>query len=154
MKFCQRHWDMMRAAVTAMGMEPLVASGGEAAVANLVDEIAHGATVDNFDPLMAMHWNIATNLLGKLGSSGLYLMSDGPEDAIDVEQLREEFRDKYQGKTWPRCPVCYANIAHEISCRETRCALTQVDGWDVCIAWSAETIKAEFDAMMKKKEDK
>lgn len=152
MKFCQRHWDMMKAAVEARGMTPLVAQGGKSAVENLVDELAHGPTTDNFDPLMAMHWNIATNLMDKLGPSAGYLMfggSDAPEDPIDISQLTDpELQEKYRGKTWPRCPICYANIAHEFSCRETRCMLTRENGYDICIEWSADAMKSEFDKMM------
>lgn len=152
MKFCQRHWDMMRAAVEAHGMTPLVAQGGAAAIDNLVDELKAGSTTDNFDPLMAMHWNIATNLMDKLGQSAGYLMfggPDDPEDPIDITQLTDPaLREKYQGRTWPRCPICYANIAHEFSCRDTRCTLARVDGWDVCIEMSADGMKQQFDQMM------
>lgn len=152
MRFCQRHWDLMRAAVEARGLTPLVAQGGKAAVENIVDELKHGSNTDNFDPLMAMHWNIATNLLEKLGQSAGYLMfggPDDPEDPIDVTRLSDPaLREKYRGKTWPRCPICYANIAHEFSCREARCALPRVDGFDACIEWSADAIKQEFDKMM------
>jgi hypothetical protein len=153
MKFCQRHWDMMRAAVEARGMTPLVANGGKAAVENLVDELERGPSTDNFDPLMAMHWNIATNLLQKLGQSAGYLMFGGPEtpeDPIDVERLDSPaMKAKYRGKTWPRCPICYANIAHEFTCREARCTLAREDGWDVCIEFSADAVKQQFDEMMR-----
>ena len=152
MKFCQRHWDLMRAAVESRGMTPLVADSGASAAANFVDEFEHGLTIDNFDPLMAMHWNIATNLLDKLGSSAGYLMfggEDTPEDPIDVERLADaKLKAKYRGKTWPRCPICYANIAHEFTCRETKCMLAQVDGYDACIEWSADAIRQKFDRIM------
>ena len=152
MRFCQRHWDMMRAAVEARGMSALVAKGGAAAVENMVDELARGSTTDNFDPLMAMHWNIATNLMEKLGPSAGYLMfggPDDPEDPIDVAQLSDPgLREKYAGKTWPRCPICYINIAHEFGCRDERCSLARENGWDVCIEFSADGIKQQFDALM------
>lgn len=151
MRFCQRHWDLMRAAVESRGLSPLVAHGGKAAMENLVDELERGSTTDNFDPLMAMHWNIATNLMEKLGQSALYLLGgpEAPEDPIDVERLASAaLKDKYRGKTWPRCPLCYANIAHEFSCTDKRCSLAKVDGWDACIDWSADAMKAEFDKMM------
>lgn len=138
----------MRAAVEARSMTPLVSLGGTSAAQKMVDELKNGSTLDNFDPLMAMHWNIATNLLEKLGKSGLYLMSTGPEDPIDVSKFRPIFQEKYHGRTWPRCPICYANIAHEISCREARCTLAIVDGWDVCIEFAADAIKIEFEKMM------
>lgn len=152
MQFCQRHWSMMRAAVEARGMSPLVASNGAEAIENIIDEPKAGSTTDNFDPLMAMHWNIATNLMDKLGQSAGYLMFGGPdtpEDPIDVARLSDPaLREKYAGKTWPRCPICYANIAHEFTCREAACMLTRVDGWDVCIEWAADAIKQQFDQLM------
>ncbi len=153
MRFCQRHWDMMRAAVEARGLSSLVAASGHSAVENLVDEVQNGPSLDNFDPLMAMHWNIATNLMEKLGASAGYLMFGGPEapeDPIDVTQLSDQaLREKYAGKTWPRCPICYANITHEFTCREESCMLARVDGWDVCINWSADGIKADFESKMR-----
>ena len=149
MKFCQRHWDVMREAVETRGLTPLVASSGKSAADNLADELARGPSTDNFDPLMAMHWNIASNLLEKLGPNGLYLLSAGDEDPIDVAQLASPLKAKYAGKTWPRCPLCYANTAHEISCRETRCMLSRVDGWDICIEWAADAVKEQFDELMR-----
>lgn len=149
MKMCQRHWDLMRAAVEARGMSALVAPSGASAFANLTDEIARGSTTDNFDPLMAMNWNIASNLLERLGPAGLYLLGAGDEDPIDIDRIAAQgLKDKYRGRTWPRCPICYANIAHELTCTEPTCTLDKADGYDGCIEWSADAIKTKFDAMM------
>lgn len=153
MKFCERHWTMMRAAVEARGMTPLVAENGASAAQNLMDELKHGSNIDNFDPLMAMHWLTASKLLDELGQSAGYLMfggPDDPEDPIDISQLSNPaLREKYRGKTWPRCPICYANITHEFTCRETQCMLTRENGYDVCIEWSADAIKSELDRKMR-----
>lgn len=154
MRFCQRHWDLMRAAVEARGMTPLVSQGGASAAEKMVDELKAGSTLDNFDPLMAMHWNIATNLMEKLGQSALYLMGgpDAPEDPIDVTRLKSAALIlKYRGKTWPRCPICYANIAHEFTCTDKRCTLARVGGYDMSIEWSADAIKEQFDKMMQER---
>lgn len=149
MQFCLRHWEMMRAAVEARGMTPLVAENGKSAVNNVVDELQSGMSLDNFDPLMAMHWNISGNLMDKLGPSALYLLGSGEEDVIDVDQIADaELKTKYAGKTWPRCPICYINIAHEFSCGDSRCTLTKADGYDICIEWSADSVKESFDALM------
>jgi hypothetical protein len=149
MKFCQEHWDKMRDAIEARGMTALVASDGRSAIENTIDELQRGQTIDNFDPLMAMHWSIAGNLLERLGPAALYVMSGGPEDLIDISKLDSpELKAKYLGRTWPRCPVCYANISHEFTCRSTCCNLQRVDGWDVAIEYSADAIKAEFDRLM------
>lgn len=149
MKMCERHWAMMRAAVEARGMTPLVSDDGQSAVVKLVEEIQQGLTMDTFDPLMAMNWNIMGNLMETLGSASFYLLSSGPEDLIDVAQLTEsDLQAKYAGQTWPRCPICYANIAHEFSCREEKCMLSRVNGYDVCIEWSADAVKEQFDQLM------
>ena len=153
MRFCQRHWGMMRAAVEARGMSALVAQGGQSAVANMVDELHHGSNTDNFDPLMAMHWNIAGNLMEKLGPSAMYLMTGGAEDPIDVDRVAApELKKKYRGKTWPRCPICYANTAHEFTCNGPACSLAKADGYDACIEWSADAIKQQLDEMMAKRD--
>lgn len=149
MKFCQRHWDLMRAAVEARGMTPLVAANGKSAAENLVSELQDGQTLDNFDPLMAMHWNIAGNAMEKLGPNALYLMGGGPEDPIDMDRLTApELKTKYAGQTWPRCPLCYMNIAHEFTCVEASCRLARVDGYDVAIEWAADGVKQKFDELM------
>jgi hypothetical protein len=156
MKFCQTHWDKMRAAIEARGMTPLVASHGNAAIQNIADEIKHGQTIDNFDPLMAMHWNISGNLLELLGQAAGYLLScrEGEEDPIDVSKLqdRPELAAKFLGKKWPLCPICYANIAHEITCSEERCSLDRVNGYDVCIEWSADGVRQTLDELMARKQ--
>jgi hypothetical protein len=32
--------------------------------------------------------------------------------------------------TWPRCPLCYLNLAHELTCTDRRCHLPKVAGYD------------------------
>lgn len=155
MKFCLPHWTKMRAAIEARGMTPLVAENGQSAIANLADELQRGQTLDNFDPLMAMHWNIVNNVMEKLGQNAFYLLGaeDAPEDPIDVEKITAAdapaLRVKYAGKTWPRCPLCYINIAHEFTCDGSKpCDLPRENGYDIAIEWSADVVKAAFDKLM------
>lgn len=72
MKFCQKHWDMLRAAIETRGLMHLVAKGGEAAMERAVDEINGVATDATYDPLMAAHWMISGRAI-EIG--GLYLMT-------------------------------------------------------------------------------
>jgi hypothetical protein len=45
--------------------------------------------------------------------------------------------------TWPRCPLCYIGIAHELTCTETRCTLPMVDGYAWMLDRAADDAKAE-----------
>lgn len=151
MKFCQPHWDKLRAAIEARGLTPLVSVGGASAVEKTVEQLKTGReTLDNYDPLMAAHWAIAGNLMRLLGPSALYLMSGGDEDPMEVEKIAEPaLREKYAGKTWPRCPICYANVAHELSCREENCQLTRVDGYEWVVDRAADDAKERVDELMR-----
>lgn len=75
MKFCQPHWDRLRAAIETRGLMPLVARDGREAIARLKDEIEGSADKATFDPLMAAHNMIlarCTELLGLYLYSGDY----------------------------------------------------------------------------------
>jgi hypothetical protein len=77
MKFCQPHWDKLKAAIEARGLMSRVASSGEQAAAQL----AAGKP----DPLMAAHNAIVGNALGKVGLELMMPNEDGTE----------------------RCPICF-----------------------------------------------
>lgn len=142
MKFCGQHWERLRGAIAARGLEALVSVGGHSAMEKLVDELQTKATtLDNFDPLMSAHWAIVGNATRILGNNGgLYLLMDGPEDPVDVVG--------YAGRTWPRCPLCYLNLAHEVSCKEADCRLDRVNGYDWMIDRAADEAKARVDDLM------
>lgn len=148
MQFCTEHWNKMRAAVDARGLTPLVSQGEASAVAKMVDQLKEGEqTLDSFDPLMSMHWAIAGNAMEALkraGADPLYLMMDGPEDPVDADQAGERFR----GRTWPRCPLCYINLAHEITCTDPKCGLDKVSGYDFYIDCAADDAKKFVDDQM------
>lgn len=56
MKFCQKHWDMLRDNIKKEGIYDWVAQSGEVAAAQLKDQIARKeSTKVNYDPLMSCH---------------------------------------------------------------------------------------------------
>lgn len=133
MKFCEDHWSRLRAALDQRGLTPFIAKDGTTAVIQLQKSLAHGGgggdAKDTFDPLMAAHWAIVNNtwrVLADAGTSPLYLLMNGPEDLVDVERAGAA----HAGRTWPRCPLCYINLAHELTCTEPACRLPKVNGYD------------------------
>lgn len=72
MKMCQSHWEELRAAIDIRGLSKFVSQGGKAAGALLADEVQHGRTIGNWDPLMAANFAIFGNAI-EIG--GLYLMT-------------------------------------------------------------------------------
>ena len=142
MKFCQDHWERMRKALDDRKIGHLVAQGGGLAIAQIANQLeTRDVTPENFDPLMSMHWAIAGNAIDTLGRSAGYLLScpEGDEDPIDVSRISDPaLKAKYLGKKWPLCPICYCNITHELTCRETRCVLPRENGYDWMIARAAD----------------
>jgi hypothetical protein len=144
MSFCQDHWDRLRAAIEERGLSGLIATSPEAAVAQQSAAIERGKMdATTFDPLMDAHWaifNNAMNTVARAGGDPLYLMAGGqPEDPVT------EFAEA-EGRTWPRCPLCYLGLAHELTCNDERCTLPKEDGY----AWMID--QAASDALDKAKE--
>lgn len=80
MKFCQNHWDKLRAAITDRGLFHLVSGSGMEAVEKLVDSaITQQTNIQNFDPLMAAHNMIYSNALSRVGFSLMALNDDGTQ---------------------------------------------------------------------------
>lgn len=67
MKFCQTHWDMLRASVESRGMGHLVAANGRDALARTVADLEGRAEPDDFDPLMGAHNVILSRALDAVG---------------------------------------------------------------------------------------
>lgn len=136
MRFCQAHWDALREKIDEKGLSSLVSESGEEIARRTVRELEEGEhTIDNYDPLMAAHWAIANNVMGIIADAGmnpLYLLSGGPEDPV------EGYDKKYLGRTWPRCPLCYINLAHEVSCKDPRCQLPKENGYDWMLERAAQ----------------
>lgn len=70
MQFCQKHWDMLRAAINDRGLSHLVAKSSEEAMESIVAQLQGGE--GDYDPLMDCYWMI-TNRALEVG--GLYLLS-------------------------------------------------------------------------------
>ena len=64
MKWCQPHWEQLRAAVNAQGLGHLV-KGGEAAMAPLVAAVSGEG--EAFDPLLMAWWAINHQMLHDVG---------------------------------------------------------------------------------------
>jgi hypothetical protein len=128
MGICQDHWDRLRADIEERGLSHLVAPSGVIAAEQMKAQLESGGdSPTSFDPLQAAFWAILTNAGRMLEDWGpgtaLYVMTDGDEDPI-------EDRPGYEGRTWPRCAICYLSLAHEITCTEPRCTLPKVNGYD------------------------
>lgn len=139
MKICEDHWLQMRAAVDARGLTPFVAKDGPTAVAQMLKDLEHGESRrDTFDPLMSVHWACVNNAMiimdGMAPGLSLYQIQSGPEDPVDASLAGE----KFAGRTWPRCPICYLNLAHEINCRGGACRLDKEHGYDYFIDRAAD----------------
>ena len=125
MKFCQDHWDRLRAAIAARGLSDLVAKGGERAVRNLKSELEDGPSFVNFDPLMGAHWAIVNNSMDVLGLAVMAPDEDGND----------------------RCPLCLLNEWHEVACADPTCPLPKVNGYDGWIDRAADDMRAKADKL-------
>lgn len=76
MRYCQAHWDALRAGVKARGLWKFVPQSGDEAAANMYLELkGQGET---FDPLMGAHWRIANSVTRNIANS------QGPLAAIQA----------------------------------------------------------------------
>lgn len=146
MRFCDDHWARLREAITAQGLDDLIAPTGERAAANIRAELeGEPPTLRTFDPLMGAHWAIVNNVSATIGHATLYLLGadELPEDPVDPEVYPAA-----GGRTWPRCPLCYLNLAHELTCTDPSCLLDRVAGYDVWIERAAADMRAEADRLI------
>lgn len=140
MRFCQDHWDKLRAEVEARGLGDLVAKDSATVAAQLRDALKRRETTAmNFDPLMGAHWVIVNNAMDTIARAGgqpLYLMTRGDEDPVTG------YGPQYEGRTWPRCPLCYLNLIHEVSCQRGDCQLDPKAGFD---SWIQRAVQDQVD---------
>lgn len=129
MNWCQPHWTGLREAIEARpGLGDLIAADGKRAMENTKRELeGQAVTLATFDPLMSSFWAInsnATRIIGESTGSGavFYLLGEGDEDVVDPERY-----PRADGRTWPRCPLCYLGLAHELTC--DGCEMPKVDGF-------------------------
>ncbi len=110
MKFCPEHWQQLRETIEASGLTALIAEDGTAAVKNLASELKDGATIDNFDPLMAAHnmiWSRAmTEIAEKYQQNPLMLMADEAD---------------HPGWACPICALNWCHAEHDRLCKQENC---------------------------------
>lgn len=64
MKFCQPHWDKLKAAIAERGLSHLIAKSGQEAMAREIRALENKQEGPrDYDPLMSAHWQIAENAL-------------------------------------------------------------------------------------------
>jgi len=86
-KYCQPHWDRLRAAIEARGMGHLIAKSGEQAMMRVEEELIGQETKHTFDPLMASHNMVLERALGCLGLGILAPNEDGTDKCPVCELL-------------------------------------------------------------------
>jgi hypothetical protein len=79
MKFCQSHWDALKAAIESRGLGHLVAANGRDAHARVVADLTGKSDVSDFDPLMSAHWMIVSRATQVLGIGIMCAKEDGGE---------------------------------------------------------------------------
>ena len=93
MQFCTRHWQALRQAVKDRGMDHLVAASGTQAAMDAVAQVTGTDTLDNWDPLMAAHWAIASRVMQAVGllalSEGFCPLCEVQRDYEKVSKLPE-----------------------------------------------------------------
>ena len=97
MRFCQTHWDRLRAAIDQRGLTPLVSQDGKAAAQRMAEEIEGTASDVSYDPLLDAH-NMISHRALELGGLGM-LTGDHCPVCCAVEHSRigdgpDSFRDK------------------------------------------------------------
>lgn len=113
MRFCQRHWDRLRAAIDERGLTPFIAKDGGQAMSNMLTELQGGEHV--FDPLMGAHWAIANNAMA------------GTPAGLSLLQPNEDGT--------PRCPLCYINGERHRHAQEDPANFERADDTEFYSEW-------------------
>lgn len=85
MKFCDFHWQQLRAAIELRGMAHLVSSDDMAVFKRISEEVEGTSSPETWDPLAAATWTLYGNAVECAGCAVLSPNDDGSE----------------------RCPLCY-----------------------------------------------
>ena len=109
MKFCQQHWDKLKAAIEARGLSSLVAVDGVDAHKRITSELkGEGSEKTTFEPLMGAHNAILSNVLSSpVGISVMYDNEDGTA----------------------RCPLCFITSEHKANCAVVDCKDDDFEDW-------------------------
>jgi hypothetical protein len=99
-KFCQPHWDRLKASVESRGMGHLIAANGRDAHARAVADLEGRSDLSDFDPLMACHNRIVQRATEQFG---LYLYTGDYCPVCETVKnfpkiSREETEDHYSEK--------------------------------------------------------
>lgn len=127
MKFCQPHWETLRAAIDARGLYHLVAKGGEQAARNLAAEVTAGPSIQTFDPLMSAHNEIWMRAMDVGGLAIMAPNADGSE----------------------RCPICFLNDAHDAECKGPPACSLPPRPFDHWIDKAADLAKRQADELLR-----
>jgi hypothetical protein len=103
MRFCADHWASLRAAIDERGLDHLISDGGPELMRRTVDQLKGDDSLNSFDPLMAAHNMILSNVIN---AAGLVIFTPNPDGS-------------------ERCPLCYLN--QNCNCPEENCADKWVD---------------------------
>lgn len=110
MQFCQNHWDLLKKAIAARGLNDLVSASGQEALKRSVDQLEGVPdTKENFDPLMGAHNMILNNAMSfceRMEINALAMLAP-PEDHPEYG-----------------CPICFLNAAsleHDRTCTNPEC---------------------------------
>ena len=105
MKMCQRHWEMLKAAIDSRGLSVFIAKSSHQAVANVVSELDKTKSdKGTFDPLMGGYWAIVSNAIGRVG--------------LALMETDEQGND--------RCPLCFIQQEHDRVCSDPGCGSFEV----------------------------
>jgi hypothetical protein len=125
MKFCERHWTALKAAIDERGLDVYVARGGQTAAAKVTDAAQRGEfTLDNFDPLLGAHNRIVMHAINAVGLAVLADNADGTE----------------------RCPLCYLTERHAAICKTPNCD-QEFESW---ITLAADGAKETLEHLLQK----
>ena len=89
MKFCAKHWEALRTAITARGLGHTVAANGRDAFARSVAELEGKADLSDFDALMAAHNLILARAMDVFGLWVLRPAEDGQDPCPACDLIRE-----------------------------------------------------------------
>lgn len=110
MKMCQSHWDKLRQAIKARGLNDFVPTTKAEVVANVAGFLmGRKETQQTFDPLMAannMIFGNAIDFMSMIGANPMAMMQPPPE--------HPEFS----------CPLCFLNwlsAEHDRTCTNPEC---------------------------------
>jgi hypothetical protein len=115
MKFCEKHWQMLRDEAEKQGLGDYVAKSGEEAYdramkAAALNEADKPADVANFEPVIGAHNAIIGKVVSYVGMGVLEVAGEGDDEVH-------------------HCPLCYITKVHEEQCTDERCEVKNFDYW-------------------------